>query len=996
MHRNSRFGFGRLIATVVVSSTITGGWFLSAAVPEPTRKTPWSPEQARTVFKVAPGLKVELVACEPQIESPVAMAFDEDGRLFVVEMLDYPNGPAKGQPPEGRIKVLEDRDGDGFYETSHVYADRLLYANGVMPWKDGPIVTVAPRIMHLRDTDHDGVADQRDVLYEGFSTENPQLRVSFPTLGPDGWIYVANGLRGGTVRRGTSRDSQVIKLGGQDFRFDPLHGREEAVSGMGQYGLTFDDWNHRFVCDNHHHIRHVVLPNRYLKRNPYLAVPSVLEDTSELEASVPGAGARVYAISKNWTTSNLHAGRFTAACGVYVYRSSLLPEPYRGAVFTCEPTGNLIHSELLKPHGATYRSRPPADGVEFFATPDDWCRPVFVTSGPDGAMYVVDMVRAVIEHPEWMPDELKNRPDLIWGKHHGRIWRIVPEGRREARPKPHLSTASTAELVKLLAHPDEWWRTTAQRLILERQDPAATEPLRAMLKSSEPRARILSAWLLENRGELRELENLTLLNDKNPRVREQAVILSERWLPSSKAIQLAVKQLAFDADPQVRFQLALSLGLWDDEEVVLPLSVIASEGSKDHWTRTAVASAVPTRAGQLLSQAALLWASKSDVGIAALLHDLAGVVGARQDATEIADVLRALCNLNPSALPTQLNVLGGLADGTGRRGKQLAVVLAALPDRDGSLVPWAGDIFGKAAAIASDQRRPQPERVSATRLLAHAPWEVAGPVLKKLLSDEPDQAVRLVAVGALAGQPGTASADALLSPWRSLSPAIRREAIAALVRQPDRALALLKAIEAGTVAPTDLDPQRMKQLLEKSRPDVMALAAKVVRSHMPEDRKLVLEKYKSAVANEGDAARGKVVFQKNCATCHHVAGVGVTVGPDISDTREKTRAQLLNDILNPNDAIDANYIEYTVSLKNGRTISGIIVTDTGGSLTLKRAENVSETVLRQDVDEVQSTGRSLMPEGQEKNITVAEMTDLISFLKNWRYLDGSVPLGSGK
>ena len=219
---------------------------------------------------------------------------------------------------------------------------------------------------------------------------------------------------------------------------------------------------------------------------------------------------------------------------------------------------------------------------------------------------------------------------------------------------------------------------------------------------------------------------------------------------------------------------------------------------------------------------------------------------------------------------------------------------------------------------------------------------------------------------------------------------------AALVRQPDRALALLKAIEAGTVSPTDLDPQRLRELLKHPRPDVKELAAKVLKSHVPENRREVLARYREAIVNEGDAARGKLVFQKNCATCHHVAGVGNNVGPDISDTREKTRAQLLNDVLNPNDAIDANYIEYQVTLKNGRSISGIIVTDTGGSITLKRAENVTETVLRQDVEDVQSTGRSLMPEGLEKTISVADMTDLISFLKNWRYLDGSVPLGSGK
>jgi putative membrane-bound dehydrogenase-like protein len=960
---------------------------------------------------VAPGLKVELVASEPQIESPVAMAFDEDGRLFVVEMLDYPNGPLPGQPPEGRIKLLEDKDGDGFYETSRVFADKLLFANGVLPWKGGVIVSCAPQILHARD------GGERTVLYEGFSTQNPQLRVSFPTLGPDGWVCVANGLRGGQVRRGDSKSEPAINLGGMDFRFDPIHGRQEAISGMGQYGLTFDDWGRRFVCDNNHHLRHVVLPNRYLKRNPYLAVPAVLEDTSELEASVPGAGAKVYPISKNWTTSNLHAGRFTAACGVFVYRGSLLPEPYRGAVFTCEPTGNLIHCENLKPHGATFRSRPPTEGVEFLATPDDWCRPVFLTSGPDGAIYFVDMDRAVIEHPEWMPDELKKRPDLVWGKHTGRIWRIMPDDSRaggvsprrgpgaNAPGSPHLSTATTAELVKLLAHPDDWWRTTAQRLILERQDPAATEPLDGMLTSPEPRARLLAAWLLEGRGEFREAEDLALLRDPHPRVREQAVRLAEQWLPSSAAVQQAVAELAHDPDSQVRFQVALSLGYWDDDRVVGPLAEIAVAGADDRWTRTAVASAVAKRSGLLIGR--LLREGEAPAepnakaarreprppGIVALLHDLASVVGARQDIDEIAGVLTDLKRLaGPDAVPVQMTVIGGLADGTGRRGEQLASVLKRLPPDKQSLTVWAAGAFGQAIAAATDLDRPQADRLAGVRLLAHAPWEAAGPLLTKLVASEPNQVVRLAAVAALAAQPGTAGVDALLQPWRSLSPAIRREAISALVRQPDRALQLLHAIEAGTVSPADLDPARTRQLLNHPRADVKALAAKVLQAHLPEERKQVLERYKSAVAGEGDAARGKLVFAKNCATCHHVAGQGVQVGPDISDTREKTRDQLLNDILNPNAAIDANYIEYQITLKNGRSLSGIIVTDTGGSITLKRAENVVETVLRQDVDEVQSTGRSLMPEGLEKTISVAEMTDLLSFLKNWRYLDGAAPV----
>ena len=284
---------------------------------------PLSPAEAQKLFKLPPGLRIELVAAEPQIESPVAMAFAPDGKIWVVEMKDYPNGPAKGQPPEGRIKILEDKDGDGFYETSHVFADKLLFANGLLHWKDGVIVTAAPHISHLRDTDGDGKADKQDVLYDGFAAQNPQLRVSNPILGLDGWIYVANGLRGGKARRPGAKDKDAINLGGMDFRFDPLSGAHEAITGMGQYGNTFDDWGQRFVCDNRHHLRHIVLDNHYIKRNPHLAAPALVNDTSILEDGPLSSGGKVYPISKNWTTSSLHEGRFTAACGVFVVTISV-------------------------------------------------------------------------------------------------------------------------------------------------------------------------------------------------------------------------------------------------------------------------------------------------------------------------------------------------------------------------------------------------------------------------------------------------------------------------------------------------------------------------------------------------------------------------------------------------------------------------------------------------------------------------------------------------
>jgi putative membrane-bound dehydrogenase-like protein len=953
---------------------------------------PLTPEEERKSFHLTAGLRVELVACEPDVQSPVAMAFDEDGRLWVVEMPDYPNGPPRGQPPGGRVVILEDRDGSGRYRRTAVFADRLLFANGVLPWRGGAVVTAAPHILFLQDTMGGDQADRRDVLYEGFAAENPQLRVSSPALGLDGWIYVANGLRGGMVRRAGRPDAKPINLGGRDFRFDLLHDRSEAVSGMGQFGNAFDAWGRRFVCDNRHHIRHVVLEDQYLRRNPYLAVPEVVEDISELEPGPLSSGGRVFPISSNWTTSNLHAGRFTSACGVLPYRGDLLPEEYRQSVFTCEPAGNLVHQEVLQPRSATFRSRPARQGVEFLASPNDWFRPVFLADGPDGALYVVDMYRAVIEHPEFMPPELKNRPDLLLGKDKGRIWRIVPETHREKPPQPRLGKASTEALVRLLEHPGGWWRMTAHRLLLERQDRAAVVPLKKMCdQSKEPLARMHAAWVLESLGALDTDLVGRLLLDPHPRVREHAVRLAESRLRVSKPLQARFLSLADDEDERVRFQLALSLGEWDEGPSLSNLAKVAMRGADDPWTRLAVASSVPQRAGTLIEE---LLRMKPGLSSRALLRELATVVGARGDADEVARLLTALHRgVDPQAARWNLVLLAGVAEGMGRRGVQLSAFLAGLPQAKQEAAVHATALLRQAGEVAIDSKSEPEDRHTAVALLAHAAWADAEKPLTRLLGAEVSQEMRLAAVKALAAQPRPEVAAMLLEGWHTYTPAVRREVCEALLRQPDRTLALLREVEAGRVKPTDLDPQRSRQLLNHAQAAIRDKARKLLEHSLPADRKLVLQKYQPALKLKGDPARGQEVFRKNCATCHRVAGIGIDVGPDISDTRTKSPEQLLLDVLDPNAAIDNNYINYTITTKSGKVLTGIIAVETATSVTLKRAEGQSDVVLRQDIEEVVSSGQSLMPEGLEKMLSLEEMADLIGFLKNWRYLDGRVPLG---
>lgn len=937
---------------------------------------PLSPEKSRDSFRIAPGVRIDLVASEPQIESPVAANFDERGRLWVVEMRDYPNGPANGEKPGGRIKILTDNDGDGRFETATVFADGLLFANGVLPWKDGAIVTAAPQILFLRDTDGDGKCDVREVLYEGFVAGNPQLRVSHPILGMDGWIYVANGLRGGEIRNGRKKDAPAIPIGGKDFRFDPVLDRAEAIPGMGQFGNTFDRWGNRFVCDNRNHLRHVVFAVDPAARNPHLPAKPLVEDTAGPSDGPLSSGTKVYPLSKNWTTSNLHAGRFTASCGAFVDQGGLLPEPLAGAAFTCEPTGNLVHAEILSPHGATFKSRPWKDGVEFLATTDEWFRPVSLTQAPDGSLILVDMYRAVIEHPEFMPPELKNRPDLTLGRERGRIWRIAPETSKPAKMSPDLGKLGTAEWVKLLGHANGWQRTTAQRLLLTGNDPKTSELVETYARTTDsPDGLIRAAWFLARSGPLPAKVRERLLKQADPAVLEQVARLLSSELPTAEELQ----RFAVCDNARVRFQCAVALGEVAGDSAVSQLAAIGSWDAADRWTRLAVASSSHDRAGTVVA-AVLARNGEPTEGRLALIRELSELVGSRRNDAEVAGLVAVL---GKQDAPWQRAGLSGLADGVSRRGTSFPEYLATLPDAKAILA-----LLAAATKPATDAKAPETERIAAVQLLSHSPWKAAGPVLTELLeSDDTPPPIRVAAIRSVAAHSEKGVPALLLKGWRGYTPALRSDVLEALISRPERVATLLDAIETGRLKPSEVDPLRARRLVASKDPKLAARAAQLLKDSLPADRKDVLAKYRDALKLTGDAARGREVFKANCAVCHAVAGIGVGVGPDISDTRTKTAEMLLSDILSPNAAIDGNFISYTVSTKDGKSFSGIIAAESSASIALKRDGNTNETILRADIDELKSSGLSLMPDGLEKSITVPQMADLIRFLKDWRYLE---------
>ncbi len=410
--------------------------FAGALVAAPL-PSPLSPDDAQKAFAVVPGLRVELVAAEPLVASPCAIAFDAKGRLFVAENRGYPIGPKEGEKPAGVIALLEDTDGDGRMDKRTVFADGLTFPNGVLPWGGGLIVTCAPDVLFLKDNDGDGVADERKVLLTGFATTgSTQLRVNAPTVGPwDGKIYLAAGLSGGTVTCPSHPERPPLKMT-SDIRFDPQTLEVELVDGKSQYGMSFDVFGNRFICMNRVPVQHVVFESKWLKRNPRLAFSETVQDCNERNAfnGMNGGhdGVRLFPISSNITTADGHAGSFSAACGVKIWQGkSLLTPECAGAVFSCDPTGNLVHADRLIAKGATFAASPLYSGREFLASRDDWFRPVFLARGPEGAMYVADMYRKVIEHPDYLPEEVRKHTDFVTGKNLGRIWRIRAEQRAD-------------------------------------------------------------------------------------------------------------------------------------------------------------------------------------------------------------------------------------------------------------------------------------------------------------------------------------------------------------------------------------------------------------------------------------------------------------------------------------------------------------------------------------------------------------------------------------
>lgn len=606
---------------------------------------PKSAEVSLQDLRLRPGFSVELIAEEPLIEGPVAFDWDAQGRLWVVEMRDYPLGmDGKGQPG-GVVKILTDTKGDGRYDHATTFLENIPYPSGLMPWRNGVLIATTPDILFAADTDGDGRADERRVLFSGFREGNQQHRQNGYEWGLDGWLYGANGDSGGAVNG--------VNISGRDFRFRPDTGEFEAESGSTQYGRHRDDWGHWFGNNNSAWLWHYTLEDHYLRRNARLAVKTTKQPLAQYPDSTRVFPTSELPIRFNQPQS---LGHLTSGCSPSPYRDELFGPAFATSIFIAEPVHNVVHREVLSPDGATFTSTRADDEKEreFLTSTDPWFRPVYLKTGPDGALYIADFYRFVLEHPEWIAPETQSRLDIRAGADRGRIYRVFPTGAKLRTP-PNLAKLGNPELAAALDSANGWQRDTAQRLLFERHALDAAPVLRQLVATaSNPKVRLQALAALGTLPALDVDTILRALRDPHPAVRVQALRQSESLTAKQDELLPRVLACADDEDFTVRHQAALSLGLYRDPRAPEALAKLAEREGSHPQMRLAILSSLAAdsaRFAKLNAQTASAVAPMVDLpkpstpDRARVVSNYARVAELRGDAVKGRDIFQAQCSI---------------------------------------------------------------------------------------------------------------------------------------------------------------------------------------------------------------------------------------------------------------------------------------------------------------------------------------------------------------
>ena len=952
-------------------------------------------------FEHHPDIELSLFASEPDVVDPVAIDFAADGTCYVVEMRDYPYGIGPENRPGGTVRLLRDRDQDGRADQSVVFATDLSFPTSVKAWKNGILVCAPPQVLYLEDTDGDDRADVKRVVVDGLRLGVTDSNANSLRFGLDNRLHLANGGNGGKIFFPQTPDQKLsIRSADLSVDLDQQDLKRTWATGGG-FGLIFDSWGNRFTTYNIEYLQQQIMPLELLESRPELPRWELTHSISD-----HGASARIYPIVEAVTRVNHpeQAGHFSSAGGMGIIPAGSLFPTLDNSIFVCDVVCNIVHRDQLYVNGPIFGGRRAEEEQtrEFIASRDPDFRPIGLEHGPDGAIYLLDMQRAVIEHPDYIPEKVLQHMDVREGENRGRIYRIVPRDSK-AMDVVRPAALSEAERVIALGHPNPWVRDTAQRLLWENRSAATSARVsQDGLGASQPEARVRSLWLLDSLGQLSEDDLLSALKDSHHGVRQTAVRLAANH-PEWSAVRKGLVGRLQDEHPHVRYWAALSVSSAPADGKAQGLWAMLKLDATHPWSRRAVYVGANEASFELLQRVV---ADPNDVDVAEqVLRELSANVVAALPAGEqerlVAWAQQAPLQLSPEL---QKSLLTGFHEGWERRPAQrldapvLSRLLAGWENADSSLDLPLFDLYRqsevtapaalqarltRASTAAGQPDAPRSDRLAAIRILARLNHAESTPRLVDLLNANEDLEIQQAALEALQQLNDPKTALLISQVWTQLRPTLRTQAIQLMLSRRNFHSDLLDAVEQERIAVNELnlDLEQRRTLLRWSTPEIAERAKAFWGDEEYSNRKAIVEEWLSQLPEQGNVATGKQLFVKHCATCHQAGDVGNRVGPELTSQSHRSVEDLLSHILDPNMAINPNYVTCVAQTVDGRVVQGLLAAEDKAGVTLIQADGKRQTIAREQIETLETLKTSLMPEGIEKELNPVQMRSLIAFLQ---------------
>lgn len=906
--------------------------------------------EAPAGFRLPPGLRLDVVAQAPLVASPVAMAFDDRGRLFVAEMRDYPDR-RDVRPHLGRIRQLEDLDGEGTFQGSTVFADDLPWPSALACYDGGLFVATSPDLLYLKDTSGQGNAGERKVVFAGLGdTNSPQALVHSLTWGLDNRFHAGRG-----VAHATAGPGDVTVQVADDFWFDPRSLTLGSDPGLSQSGLAFDTYGREFQTDWTRPLRLAVYDHRYYERNPFfVAAPESSDAAAPAVALFPLAAGKepARAVAGSNSASSVW---MTMARGTLIYRGMLLPSNYWGNVFIADSEARVIHREVLRDNGVeVVATRAPEERAsEFLSSTDPAFHPTQVVEGPDGALYVADMRE---------------------GGGAGRIYRIAPANFKPPKP-PTLGQSKTYDLVTALARPGAWIQSTAARLLFERRDPTAAPLLTNMFqRAKSPGTRLQSLALLAGLNALEEPHLTAALRDPDEHLREYAVRLVETLVRRgevSPALWRQLCRLVTDPSARVRLQLAFTIGEIRHPERAAVLAALLKDDPANDWLRTAAFSSLAGGGANLLALLSTDPVFINQPAGTATVRALGQMLGVQGRRDEVAQALDFVDRGNLSA-STSFLLLSSLGEGLQRTRSSLGLL-----DPENRLQRF----YSAALLAATTGGATEPTRLEALRLLGVSPYayDQISDRLLLLLSGGSSPVVQSAVINTLGRYNDPRVFTNLVARWTALAPGLRHEAMAALLSRAERGPLVLMALEARILREADLSGAQINLLRSSSDPAISQRATRLFGPWKPE-RPAIVEALRPALRTPGVASRGRQIFLARCVLCHRLGGEGLRLGPDLGGAKVRGRESLLAAIFQPSVEIVQGYETQVLTSPAGETWAGIVSDQTPTTVTLSQPRGVRTVWSRANIQSIQPQPWSLMPDGLEQGLGRQEIADLLEYV----------------